>query len=204
MKYVFSLLLLACLALVMGGCDPVSTSQTMPPGTPTMGSTPGPTATVTGTRENPAVVEDTIPGTCMTWHISIDQAKSVAWCAANMPGHKVGDYIQLSANANGTLQNEYQITAMDPVHLRVSVRFVQPWTPPGSLQNPYILVVYQGHCTSWRVTFEGVAMDPLCTDSMPIHQFPVYVRLTGAGQHGEFAMITIDYTAKQLVIGALQ
>lgn len=204
MKYVFSLLLLACLALVMGGCGPADVSSGTPPLAPTADSTPRPTATVTGTREHPAVVEDTVAGSCMTWHISIDRAKPVDWCAANMPGRVVGDYIQLSANADGTLQNEYQITAMDPIHLRVSVRFIQPWTPPGSLQTPYILVVYQGHCTSWRITFEGVAMDPLCTDSMPIHQFPVYVRLTGAGQHGEFAMVTIDYTVKQLVIGALQ
>ncbi len=86
MKYAFSLLLLACLALVMGGCDPGSTSQATPPLAPTTDSTPRPTATVTGTREHPAIVEDTVAGSCMTWHISIDHAKFVDWCAANMPG----------------------------------------------------------------------------------------------------------------------
>src|SRR6266487_4483366 len=40
MKYAFSLLLLACLALVMGGCDPGSTSQATPPLAPTTDSTP--------------------------------------------------------------------------------------------------------------------------------------------------------------------
>ncbi len=117
------------------------------------------------------------------------------------PGHKVGDYILLSANADGTLQNEYQITAMDQARARVSVRYIQAWTPPGSLQNPYILVVHTEPCKSWSITFEGVLMTSLCTDAMPVQDWPAHVRLTGAGQHGEFAVITIDFSAKSIVLG---
>ncbi len=177
----------------------VSTCLMMPSGSPQIESCGGLSGTI-GQLNTPIYVQDTEPGTCANWHISIDGAKPFEGCAEHMLGSNVGNYIVFGPDA---YLNEYQITAIQNAQQQVAVTFVQEWVPDGTEQHPYLLLLYPGICSDvWSVAFasKDVGRDPLCTRTMAVSQQGQYVEVAGAGEEGEFFVQTVNLLEKSVAI----
>lgn len=190
-------LFLLLLIVTLCACTLADTATTAMTATPTVQATLVPD----GTETNPVYVEDTEAGSCIFWHIAVKGGSPLAGCAEHMQDARVGSFILLSSGEHNHY-SEYQVAAMNMGQYRVSVTFVQKWIPDGSFQHPYLLLVYSGSCPIWKITFIGIAMEPLCTSMMPFQQTGQYLQLAGAGQHGELTVESINRLQHLVVVAA--